>query len=183
MKASSICKNPLGARTRNGLIVSGLLAVLLVTFEYPLFWKIGFCLPAAKLAAIFLGASCVPAIDGYRIDTPNLPVHVTLACSAARFFVLLACLSVATVLAGTRKAVPRNVVAVLALAYVSTVAANVTRIVLGWHAENWVRHVLPSGFWSSAHAGVGIFVFLSFLVATYAFINWRIQHGQSERTA
>jgi exosortase/archaeosortase family protein len=166
--------------TRKVLFAAILVLGLLVTFEFPLFWKLGCCLPAAKLAALFLGVLCVPAADGYWIETDLLPIHVSLACSAARFFVLLSWLCVAAVLNGNEKTALRRAFLAIAVAYVSTLAANVTRIVLGWHAETWVRSTLPSGFWSATHAGVGIFVFL---IATYFFINWRFQDGRTTQTA
>jgi len=162
--------------SRSTLITIGLLLLgLLVMFEYPPFWTYGFCLPAARLGALFLGAPCLRAADGYVIETGGLPVQVTLACSAARFFVLLAALCVAAVLKARESATLRHLAPVILTAYVATLLANTARIVLGWYAETLARTILPSGFWSAMHAGVGIFVFLSFLVGTHILVTWRVR--------
>ena len=68
----------------------------------------------------------------------------------------------------------------LATAYGVTLAANATRVVLGWVAGRVVRAHLSSGFQASAHMGVGLVVFLAFLVFTYGLTQWRLNHADKD---
>lgn len=138
-----------------------------------------FCLPAARSAAAFLGTTCQPAPDGYRLPLRPLPVDVTLNCGAAGFFALLAALA-AGLLVGTRSRRPgRDAAILLAFCYVATLAANTTRIVLGWLAGVWVRFALPEPYWGGIHLGVGCAVFLLALLAAHAAMRWWVRRDYS----
>jgi exosortase/archaeosortase family protein len=162
---------------RAALVGALVLAVLLpLTTVAPAFWRTAFCLPAARLAALFLNAPCVPAPDGYLLAEPSLPVRVTLACSAASFFALLTALIIGTARGSVLRRPLRLAAGAMALAYGVTLLANTTRIVLGWMAGRCSRAWLPESFWPGVHMGVGVFVFLTFLIAAYALATWRYAH-------
>ena len=75
---------------RRPMLVTGVLLALLLPFTSTCgaFWRYGFCLPASRLAAAFMHVPCLPHDGGYMLVHEALSVHVTLACSAAGFFVL-----------------------------------------------------------------------------------------------
>lgn len=48
--------------------------------------RIGFCAPAAHLAALATGAPCVAEPEGYRLTGPGLDLLVAPVCAAVDFF-------------------------------------------------------------------------------------------------
>lgn len=157
---------------RTVLITAILLGVLMPwTDGASGFWRSAFVMPTAHLAGGFLGVDCVPTSDGGLLMTPGAPVHVTLACSAARFFVLLLALLAGQALARFPTRVASLAAAILS-AYGVAIVANVARVILAWWAGNWAERVLPPHFAAAVHMGTGIFVFLVFLVGTWvAFVT------------
>lgn len=182
------------------LVASGMLALLLAAQAFPTAVRRAFCAPSAWLSSQFLGAPMLPFDGGYRLECPALPVDVTLACSGTTFFVLL--LGLLLLMPGANGASRRHTttcsecgadvpirlnrfargarrgVAVLALAYVTTLAANTARIVLGWHAALWAHAVLPPGFHAGVHLAVGIVVFSGAMLAGVLLANWRPAHSR-----
>lgn len=161
------------------LTALALVALLPLAGVAPQFWQVAFCLPSAWISAIFLNAPVVATGQGYMVMVAPFPVHVTLSCSAAGFFILTATLA-AIVFADRRKGIRAgSFAAALGYAYAVTIAANSARIVLAWYAERWARLAVSEAFWSSIHLCVGLGVFLTFLVAAYGALTWRPRHGQA----
>ena len=156
-------------RWRAVAVTGTMLALLLpLTSTCGGFWRYGFCLPASHLAAAFMHVPCFPLDGGYMLAHQALSVHVTLACSAAGFFVLCTALVYGLSCATGRTISLRPLLWIVPLCYGVTLVANMTRIVLGWYAGLWARAHLQESFWGGIHTGVGVLVFLSFLVGTYA---------------
>jgi len=143
-----------------------LLALIPWTDRVPEFWRTAFVMPTAWIASWFMSADCVSTPQGCLLITPIAPVHVTLACSAARFFVLLTSLLVGQIMVSRRPKIPGLAIAILT-AYMVAIAANSARVVFAWFASQWAERVLPSHFTAAVHMGAGIMVFLVFLVATW----------------
>lgn len=143
-----------------------LLALLPLSNRLPAFWRTAFVMPTAWIASWFMAADCIPTAQGCLLVTPLAPVHVTLACSAARFFVLLTSLLAGQILAA-RRAKASGLVLALLTAYSAAIAANATRVVCAWFAGRWTEHSLPTHFAAAVHLGAGIMVFLVFLILTW----------------
>jgi len=150
-----------------------LVVLLLAAQTFPAAVRFCFCAPSAWLSAQFLGVSLIPLADGFRLDCPQLPVDVSLACSGMTFFAMLLVLITSTEFGRSRggpRAEARHPAPLagpgtfLALAYGITLAANTARIVLGWHAAVWAHAALQVSFHSGVHLAVGIVVFSGFLV-------------------
>jgi exosortase K len=137
------------------------------------FWRLFFCLPSAQMCSLFLGADCITTENGYMLTNRILAVHVTKACSAAGFFILLSALMVGVVIKSARLSQLMKIVWILPLAYIITILANSARILGGWVTGKWARRVLPENFWPGVHLGTGIVVFLTFLILTYLLLTWR----------
>jgi exosortase K len=146
------------------------------------FWRLFFCLPSAQICSVFLGADCVTTPAGYMLVNEHLSVHVTKACSAASFFVLLSSLFAGTVVKSIRLREFFKIVRVLPLAYVITIAANSSRIIGGWVTGRWARSVLPESFWAGVHLGTGIAVFLTFLIVSYMVLRRRFENEHQRAT-
>lgn len=69
---------------------------------------------------------------------------------------------------------------VVPLAYVITIAANTSRIVLAWLAGRFARAYFHESLWGGVHYGVGVFVFLLFFILGYLMIAWRPAHVWNE---
>lgn len=136
------------------------------------FWRLFFCLPSAQMCSLFLGVDCITTEHGYMLTNRILTVHVTRACSAANFFILLSALIVGLVIKSARFRELLKIVWILPLAYIITILANSSRIVGGWITGRWARSVLPENFWPGVHLGTGIVVFLTFLILTYLLLTW-----------
>ena len=159
------------------ILPAGILAVFVpLTSVFPAFWRVCFCMPAACLSAAFMGVPCVPAPDGYVLVHDVLPVYVTLSCSAATFFILVVALVLGLIYTSTHRLRHglRCLLWVLPVCYGVTIVANTGRITLGWLAGRWSRLFLAENFWGGIHTGVGVLVFLTFLVGTYGLMTWRL---------
>ena len=130
-----------------------------------------FCMPASYAASIFLGLQCMPAGEGYVLLHDSLPVYVTLACSASHYFVLVCALICGMLYDTDSKTSLRSLLWIVPMCYGVTLLANVARIVLCWYAGILARRYLAEGYWPSVHMGVGVLVFLSFLIVTYILIG------------
>ncbi len=164
---------------RSSLITGALLLLFIpLTSTLAPFWTKGFSMPAARLAAAFMGIPCVRAPGGYTLASEILPVSVTASCSAASFFILLTAL-VCGVLYGSRGGFrARTLLWAVPGCYAVTLTANAARIILGWHAGVWARGHLAEDFWGAVHLGVGVMVFISFLVAGYG-LAWRLHYDRA----
>lgn len=152
---------------RSVLVTAFLLLVLIpLTDRVPEFWRTAFVMPTAWIASWFMSADCVSSPQGYLLITPIAPVHVTLACSAGRFFALLTSLLAGQILVSRRPKIS-GLAIVLLVAYMVAIAANSARVVFAWFAGRWSGYVLPSSFAAAVHMGAGIIVFLVFLVVTW----------------
>lgn len=155
-------------------IAAALVALLLAAQAFPAAVRTAFCAPSAWLSAQLLGAPLLAADDGFRIDTQDLPVDVTLACSGTTFFAMLLALLLAISPAQAAHGRTRrlaNLAAAAALAYGLTLAANTGRIVLGWYAALWAERAFPPAFHAGIHLAVGIVVFSSAMVAGVLILN------------
>ena len=163
---------------RRAMLVTGLMLALLLPLTAGCggFWRYGFCLPASHLAAAFMHVPCLPHDGGYRLVHDALSVHVTLACSAAGFFVLSTALLFGLSCAPGRRLSLRPLLWIVPLCYGVTLTANMTRIVLGWYAGLWARAHLRENFWGGVHTGVGVLVFLVFLIGVYALARLNDRH-------
>lgn len=152
---------------RSALVTACLLLAFIPWTEHaPSFWRSAFVIPTAWIASWFMSATCILTPQGCLLITPTSPVHVTLACSAANFFILLASLLAGQVLVLQR---PRIVILALTFltSYLVALAANSARVVFAWYAGQWTERFLPSHFAAAVHMGAGILVFLVFLIATW----------------
>lgn len=173
---------PVSALTHRSLVAAGVLAALLLAAQaFPAAVSRLFCAPSAWLSSQFLGVAWFPMSDGYRLDCARLPVDVTLACSGTTFFALL--FAVLRVNRGGKNtdacaATPHSITGLkgvlgsLVLAYLTTLAANTARIVLGWHAALWAHASLSPSFHPGVHLAVGIVVFSGFLLAGALADQW-----------
>ncbi|MDA0321337.1 MAG: hypothetical protein O2923_01265 [Verrucomicrobia bacterium] len=148
----------------------------------PEFWKSFLCYPSAQFSGLFLNAPIMATGEGYMILVPPFPIHVTLSCSAAGFFVLSTILA-AVVFTDRQKGLRiGSLLAAGAYGYGVTLAANCARIILAWYAERCARLVLAEPFWGSVHLCVGLGVFVTFLVLAYGILTWRPRHEQLAQT-
>lgn len=156
-----------------------LLLLLPLTEVAPAFWLRAFSWPAAWLAARFLGAPCWRTAEGGVIATDPVPVLVTTACSGAAFFVITAALLAGTLDGARRRPLAATLGLAAGAAYAVTILANTARIVLASMAAAWARTALPPPYWSGLHMGVGIFVFMTALIAVHAAALWRNRHAHA----
>ena len=122
----------------------------------------------------------VSAGQGVALLSEPFPMMVTLACSGGTFFGLLTALLLGF---SARSPWPRDIMRslwVIPLAYVITLAANTSRIVLAWLAGRFVRAYFHESLWGGVHYGVGICVFLLFLILGYFIIAWRTAYVGDE---
>lgn len=141
------------------------------------FWRgfIGF--PSAKICSVFLSSDCMATDDGYLIANKALPVHITNACNASSFFILTLVIVSTAVIQSFK---PHELIKfywAFPLAYIITILANSARIIAGWLTGKWARMILPHNYWPSIHLATGVFVFLTFLIATYVILKWRPPNG------
>jgi exosortase K len=159
------------------------LAVLILLLMLPFanyfdgFWRHFLGFPSAQICSIFLGSDCIATPEGYMLTNEMLPVHVTKACSAASFFMLLLVLISGAVIKSLQIKEFLKITWIIPLAYIITISANAARIVGGWITGRWARMVLPENFWAGIHLGTGVVVFLTFLIATYLLLKWRPLYG------
>ena len=170
---------PQGPRRWGSIILTAavLVVFLPLTHVAPWFWRWVFCMPAALLSGSFMGVSPLPTSEGIMLPHPALPVQVTPQCSAASFFMLITAMSLG-LFYGDKRVTASSCFVIIALCYGTTIVANTTRIVLGWLTGMAARAMFPENFWHAIHTGVGVFVFLIFLVATHGFIRWRLHHAR-----
>ena len=127
--------------------------------------RIGFCAPAAHLAALATGAPCVAERDGYRLIGPGLDLAVVPACAAADFCCLLT--GFLSVLFSWRAWPLASQFAVLPMAWLLTVAANAVRLASCWQVDRWARMALPAALWPGLHLAVGVATFLLALTVVF----------------
>ena len=165
---------------RTTLITGGIMLLFLPLISFLTSLQIyGFCLPAATISAAFLGVPCVPHPDGYMLASEVLPTCVTTACSAAHFFILMTALACGVFYDGTRSRGWRHLLATISACYGIALLANVTRIVLGWQVGVWARATISHSYWKALHLGVGVLIFVSFLVITYGLV-WRLHYERRD---
>lgn len=133
--------------------------------------RIGFCAPAAHVAARATGSACTTEPDGYRLWGPAHDLIVVPACAAVDFFCLVAgFLSALMAWRGWRPAAQWTV---LPLAWVITIAANAVRLASCWQADRWARLTLPPTLWPGLHLATGLATFLLALIAVYWGMSYR----------
>lgn len=166
-----------------------IVTMLLIVFLMPLansfesFWRVSFCLPSATISSIFLGSTYSSTDQGYMIANRILPIHVTKACSAANFFILLLSLIIGILIKSVRKNEFWKLFLAVILAYLITVIANSARIIAGWITGILAREFLPDKFWPAVHLGTGVFMFLIFLFLTYYLLTGRHYNGWIRKKA
>ncbi len=166
-------------RWRSPLITGAVLLLFIpLTATFAPFWTSGFSMPAARLAAAFMGIPCVRVPGGYALASQVLPVSVTTSCSAASFFILLTALVCGVLYGSKGSSRAKMLLWVVPGCYAITLTANTARIVLGWHAGIWARVHLAENFWGAVHLGIGVMVFISFLVAGYG-LAWRLHYDRA----
>lgn len=158
-----------------------LLAGLPLATLFDGFWRYFLGFPSAQLCSLFLGSDCIATPEGYLLTAAVLPVHVTKACSAASFFILLLVTMAMAVVPSRRGKDLLKLVWVVPLAYGITLMANTARIIGGWLTGRWARSALPENLWAGVHLGTGVVVFLTVLIAVYLLLKWRPCHGDTGR--
>ena len=154
--------------------------LFLLTSCHPPMWLTFFCLPAAFSASLVMGVPMVSAEQGFALLSQQHPMMVTLACSGGTFFGLLTALMLGFSARSPRPGDLMRFLWVVPLAYVITISANTSRIVLAWLAGRFARAYLHESLWGGVHYGVGVFVFLLFLILGHFTINWRSAHVWDE---
>jgi exosortase/archaeosortase family protein len=134
--------------------------------------QIFFCAPAARVAASFLGASCAPAEEGFRIFSCPA-VHVTAACSGVSYFFIVMAVLLFSVVQFRRW---RFLLGVVPAAYAVTLVANSARIVCGWHTRILAERFLSERWYNLVHLGTGMVCFLTFLFTIHILIQRRWAH-------
>ena len=163
------------SRCSLGHILAGcslLFGLLLVPLLVPV-WRVGFCVPSGILAATFLGTGWELSPEGVRV-LGNPAMHVTLACSGARFFVLMTALFVG--LAIRYRVRSQFWLLILPATYFLTLAANISRLILGWYAALAARTWLPLSFHAGFHMLTGMLVFVPVMLLVYGWIQRRLHH-------
>lgn len=123
----------------------------------------GFMRPAARLAALYLGAAFDPV--GLAVSARGVTLAVVRACSATDFFSMVFALLVFAL--PVRRLVFR-VPAALAAAWFVAVLANGMRLVLLVYADGFC----PAAQIPAVHMAIGIAVFLPvFALLWYTFVN------------
>lgn len=162
---------------RSNIKYLAITAILLVSLPlaemFPGFWIHFFCRPAAAIASWMMGVGCIDVDDGCLLLCGTLPVRVTVACSAAKYFFLLNALIVGLAFESRDRMNRWNMVLLVISTWPVTVYVNAVRIYLGWVAGVWSSEVLPSDFRYSIHTAVGVLVFSVFLVVFMGTIKWR----------
>jgi len=138
-----------------------------------------FCFSVAKASSFFLGSPAETLEDrSYRIDADGVPVNVSEACSAFRYFVLLY-----TLLMGTyafyhpiRRAV-RAALPVLLLSYVISVAANTARVIASVYVYRIGAAMLPVNYERALHMCAGAAIFLTVTIMSFAVFERRFSGG------
>ena len=160
--------------------VAGLVTALLLLITLPLpdmmpvINRYLFCMPPAYLTAGFLGANCELTGAGVRV-AGLAAMHVTLACSPIKFFLLTFALFAG--LAVARRVSLRTWLWLVPAAYGITLVANTSRLILCWYGDVLTRHYFPAQFHIKLHLLIGMFVFLPVLIVAYEFIQRRIRHA------
>lgn len=172
---------PLQVNWRETRIAGLVTAFLLIAFlplvdSLPGLWRMLLGIPSAFLAAAFLGADCVMTEAGARV-VGAIVMHVTPACSAARFFLLV--LALFAGLAAARRVSFRNWLWLVPAAYGITLAANTSRLILCWYGIPFARCWVPARFQPGLHLFIGMLVFLPVLIVSYEVIQRRIRHAKS----
>lgn len=139
-----------------------------------------FCAPAAHLAALFLSAPVQLSMAGYRIDLA-LPIEVTSDCSAIKFFSVA--LAVLAGLAVERRWSRRAYLALIPLAYATTVFANASRIVSTWYIDSLFAPLLHATYHAGLHGVVGALIFMTTLVSLCATLGRSPHEHRNETTA
>lgn len=140
-----------------------------------------FCGPAALISGLFLGRRPSVIPGGFLLSCPPLDVHVTKACSGLGFFTCLILMLSFSVFGGTGTPAWKRGVFILTVAISVTWIANASRILLGWYAGVWSRAHFPESLWNGVHFGVGVCVFLFFLIMTHGLTARRIRYESISR--
>jgi len=126
---------------------------------------IGFCSPAAHMAAFATGMPCTGEPDGYRLSGQGLDLTVVPACAAVDFFCLLT--AFLSMLFSRRAWSSTSQLAVLPVAWLITIATNSIRIASCWQTDRWAHSALPPSLWPGLHLGVGVATFLVALTIVF----------------
>ncbi len=165
-------------RNRSIVLVTVILLIcLLFADSFKGFQRAFFCQPAAFVCSLFLNCPYTATSEGYMLETGELPVHITLQCSAVKFFILTFALSAAAIMRSLRDA--RGLLWVLPFAYGVTISANCARIITGRFTGMLARAFLPQNFWPSVHLYTGVVVFMIFLFTAYLFLIWSLSKGHT----
>lgn len=159
-------------------ITAILLLSIPLTEMFPGFWKIVFCRPAAMISAWMMGVDYAGVEDGYLLLSDALPVRVTVACSAAKFFFLLNALIAGLAFESRGRISSRNLLFLFFSTWPVAVYVNAVRIYLGWMAGVWSPEFLSAGFRYGIHTAVGVLVFSVFLVVFMGTIKWRYSYAE-----
>lgn len=127
--------------------------------------RAAFCAPAAHLAGILSGASCVKDGDDYRLISAHLDLMVIPACAAVDYFCLMA--GFLSLLVTWRRFSLRTQLLVLPSAWALTILINALRLTACWQTDRLAQSLLPQSIWPATHMAVGVVTFLVGLIAVF----------------
>ncbi len=164
-----------------GLLVTAIMLPLLIIVltRFVFMQTTFFCAPSAFLASVFFSAPLQTIDNGYRIAL-LIPIEVTTACSAIKFFTLT--FAVFCGFAVERRISWRHALFLLPFAYLLTLGANSCRIICTWYSDSMAAYHLPKIMLSGIHALVGALVFMTALSAGYYYI-WRLSYDSEKAQA
>ncbi len=162
----------LGSGTALVLACALFLVLRVVLRQAPELMEVGFCAPAAALAALFLGA----ARDGLELTGPGgVRILVGPACSGVDFFSLLLAATVWHALrAGRRPAVGWGLA--LPVLYGVTLAVNACRITAATEMRVLAGGLLPDRFLPVLHLTVGAACFLPAFAGIWCLLRRVLPH-------
>jgi len=163
---------------RSMVIITAILLICLPFADsFKEFQRDFFCQPAAFVCSMFFNCPYTATSEGYMLELAGLPVHITLQCSAVKFFILTFALSVAAIMRSFGDIA--KLLWVLPFAYAITILANCARIITGWLTGRLARAFLPENLWPSVHLYTGVAVFMVILFAAYIFLLWSLNNGHT----
>jgi len=124
-----------------------------------------FCLPASRLASLFLGMPEVDAEGAFVLMHPALDIRVVETCSGYDFFALLYAVLGGMVFRYARHPW-RQIAVLLPAAYAIALGANSARIVCAAQARLHAEALAPLLSAQAAHFTVGVCIFATVLAAS-----------------
>jgi exosortase K len=106
--------------------------------------------------------------EGYLFS--NLNIIISKSCSGFNFFLLCTMMLLVHLITTSESTTPKTrvTISLLATSYLSTLLANCSRIVCSLKIEQHKLDILSEAL---MHTAIGVFTYISFLIATYVLVD------------